>query len=231
MTDIDIRRQLEIIKPWEHKYQITIIGAGATGSRIFMELLTLGFTNIHVYDFDHVEAHNLANQAYLAQHVGELKVDALASLAELKTGAKNPPDMVFKPLRIPHAEASIKGYVFLLTDTMASRKEIYEACLKDNPEVFGVIETRMASTHGNVFSFDPNHPIRAANWVNTLSDDSDAGLELSPCGTPISVGVTACGIATYAVWQLIHLLTSEDLSVEKTELFFKPFLTCTQEKL
>ncbi len=231
MSQIDNSRSAEIIKAWEHKAQITLIGAGATGSKIFMQLVALGFTNIHVYDFDTIEPHNLANQAFVAKHVGMTKVAALSELYHEKTGSNPPESMHFGELRIPHDDARVKGFVFLLTDTMASRKDIFATCLKDNPEVYGVIETRMASTHGNVFSFDPNNMLESRKWEATLGDDSDEGLELSPCGLPISVGVTADLIAGYAVWQLIHMLTNDELGSPKIELFFKPFLTCTQEKI
>jgi len=45
--------------------RVDIIGAGATGSHVVMLLAILGFTNIHVWDFDRVEAHNLANQSFM----------------------------------------------------------------------------------------------------------------------------------------------------------------------
>jgi ThiF family len=219
---MDNSRQAPLLKPWEHKNtQIHIIGAGATGSKIFMALVSLGLTNITVYDFDNIESHNLANQAYMAHHIGIPKVDALRDLYSMKTGEEPPPEMKFINARIPHADHALSGIVFLLTDSMASRKEIAKHLI-DNIDVEWVIETRMAATHGNVFSFDPCQ-LSGTKWLDTLTDDETT--EVSPCGLPISICMTADGIAAYAVWELVHVLSKDTCGAEQTNLFFKPYIT------
>jgi hypothetical protein len=114
----------------------------------------------------------------------------------------------------------MEGTVFLLTDTMASRKEIYKYCI--TPAVTCLIETRMASTHGNVFTVEPT---QFASWFDTLGEDGD--LELSPCGTPISVGMTASVIANIAVWQFIAHHTDPLGKVAQADIYLKPFIVVT----
>lgn len=219
---MDTTRQSPLLKPWEYKNQkIMIIGAGATGSKIFMGLISLGLTNITVCDFDVIEAHNLSNQAYMAKHIGMTKVSALHSLYVEKTGEEPPPEMKFINTRIPDKDVPLEGIVFLLTDTMASRKEIGSIIL-ESFSVEHVIETRMASTHGNVFSFDPAST-KGQAWFDTLTDDEST--EVSPCGLPISICMTADGIAAYAVWELVHVLTKDTCGSDVTNLFFKPYIT------
>ena len=222
---MDNSRQAPLLKPWEFKNtKITIIGAGATGSKIFMGLISLGLTNITVYDFDTIESHNLANQAYLNEHIGMTKVSALHSLYIAKTGEEPPPEMRFINARIPHPDCKLEGMVFLLTDSMSSRKEIAKHII-NNIDVEWVIETRMAATHGNIFSFDPCSEA-AGKWLKTLTDDEST--EVSPCGLPISICMTADGIAAYAVWEAVHVLTKDTCGAEQTNLFFKPYITQTR---
>lgn len=225
MTAISVSRHQEIFDPTHfRRYPITIIGAGATGSRVFMALVELGLTNITVFDFDHVEAHNLANQAYMSRHIDDLKVFALKDLYYQKTGAEAPPEMHFIPKAVPCNEP-LTGYVFLLTDTMASRREIMETAIKNNDEVYHVFETRMASTHGNVMHFNPHDPSALKAWKDTLIDD-DQG-EVSACGTPLSVGTTASVIANLAVWQFIHVLQDKGLDDARLDIFLKPLMLST----
>lgn len=226
---LDVSRHTPLIKPWEHDEKITLIGAGATGSRIFMALIELGFTNIDVIDFDQVELHNLANQAFVNEDIGKLKVTALRDRYIAKTGDQPPSTMRFIAGRMPIDNHELTGTVFLLTDTMASRREIFDSCLKDNYLVTRVIETRMASTYGNVFTFTPANDIQAEKWINTLISDDVA--ELSPCGTSISVGITASLIANYAVMNMVNAMTNPEAACERIDLFFRPYITVTQDVL
>lgn len=223
MADITIRRHQPIFDPANHNHDIHIIGCGATGSRIFMALVELGCTNIHCYDFDVVEDHNLANQAFLTKHVGMLKVDACADLYELKTGRKPPGTMTFHNVKLPDAKLEdMEGVVFLLTDTMSSRQEIYDHCIYGNPLIDCVVETRMASTHGNIFILNPQDDEMSKWWVGTLIDDGEA--ELSPCGQPMSVGTTASIIANMAVMQYMWFFADPLAGNKQTDIYLKPLL-------
>src|SRR5215813_5940026 len=87
MNNVDITRHVEVFSrdAFGNK-RIDVIGAGATGSRIVLSLAKLGLENIHVWDFDTVEGHNIANQAYGMGDIGKLKVDALHDLVKAQTG-------------------------------------------------------------------------------------------------------------------------------------------------
>lgn len=222
MAEITIRRHQSIFDPSKYNHNIHIIGCGATGSRVFVALVELGCMNIHCYDFDVIEDHNLANQAFMADQVGTSKVDACKELYKRKTGRDAPASLVFHNQKVPFEKMpSLDGYVFLLTDSMASRKEIYKSCIEHNLLIDGVIETRMASTHGNVLTFAPKDEEKAKAWFETLSDDETT--ELSPCGQPISVGTTASIIANLAVWQYMLLASNPEAAMKQIDLYLKPF--------
>lgn len=227
MSALSTIRHDEVFNAREHNQQITIIGAGATGSRLFAALVELGLSNITVIDFDQVEPHNLANQLFTSDDIGSLKVEALAKWACQKLGLRELPDTFrFINGRVPDPEIPVQGTVFLLTDTMSSRKQIFEEVLQFNPEIYRVIETRMASSYGNIFTFNPNDPEKAQAWVDTLTSDEET--EVSACGSSISVGTTASIIANLAAWQ--YMLRKKDPAGadDVVDIFLHPFCTSTR---
>ena len=220
---INTARHSSVINPLLHQHPIHIIGAGATGSRLFASLVELGFEDISVYDDDIVESHNLANQLFVMDDIDKLKVDGLDKWVHQKLGEGLKYGM-YIPERLPHKGIDLDGTVFLLTDTMSSRKEIFDSCLKDNLLVERVIETRMASSYGNIYSFDPNKT--GDQWLDTLIDDKDA--EKSSCGSSISVGATASIIANQAVWQFMLSLTDPEATDDIVDVFLQPFCMSTR---
>ena len=97
--------------------------------------------------------------------------------------------------------------VFLLTDTMSSRKEIFTKGVKFKPRTKLMIETRMGANGGRIHVINPCKLPEIKGWEATLYDDDVA--ETSSCGTAISVGPTAGIIAEMAVWQLIRAFAVE----------------------
>ena len=250
-TVINTMRHASVFNPAEHPFRIHIVGAGATGSRIFAALVELGMTNIHVYDPDVVEDHNLANQIYMANDTGHAKVKGCAEFYKRKLGVERTPEnMGFHSRRVTgeyiRNGGMQGGIVFLLTDTMDSRREIFDAlalrCVKSTQTVGGglaiiqapmlVIETRMGSTHGSVFTVNPFDQAAGKAWRSTLVDDTDTdNIELSPCGTTLSVGTTASLIANYAVWQMMQFFVDPVGMQPRVDLYFKPTLTITSSAI
>lgn len=243
MTEsINIMRHESIFDPKDYPYPVHIIGAGATGSRVFAALVELGITNISVYDDDIVEDHNLANQIYGAEDIGSSKVSGCAAFARHKLGIL-PEGMQFFQRRVTDGflrnDGVAGGIVFLLTDTMASRREIvaglHRRCSTPSLATSApllIIETRMASTHGSVFTINLFDEELYKQWRSTLIDDDDEdAIELSPCGTALSVGTTASLIANYAVWQMMQFFVDPVGLQPRVELFFKPTLTMTMSAI
>ena len=197
---IDFKRQLAIFDPslfTDDDCRIDVIGAGATGSYVVLQLAKLGITNIHVWDADCVEAHNLPNQLYGIEDIGKSKVDALKDIIKRLSGIEINVHKEF----VTKDTMGLGKVVFLLTDSMASRKEIYEWCLKYNPNTQLCVETRLAATNGRVYTFNPTDIVDQGNWESTLYTDATA--EKSECGTTIVMGASSSYIASMAVWQMI----------------------------
>ena len=224
---INTARHKDYFDPFKHRITpITIIGAGATGSRVFEALINLGLTDITVYDPDVIESHNLANQLYINDEVGIAKVSGLFNWEELNTGVARD-RKYFQQKRVEgNMKSEVKGIVFLLTDTMSSRKEIWENSLRFNSQVSLVIETRMSLTHGNVMMFNPQDAKESKQWVDTLIDDDAPTTDVSLCGTALTIGTTACIIANLAVNQMIHHMRGDDPD-PVIEVFLEPLFINT----
>ncbi len=221
---IDPMRHLEVFSP--HKFgdrRVDVIGAGATGSRIILSLAKLGIQNIHAWDFDHVEQHNIANQAFFSSHIGKSKLEAIN---ELVLQASGYPLTCHDTAVGKDTAESLGEVVFLLTDTMQSRRDIWEACLKYRPQTRLMIETRMGANTGRVYSVRPYMPNHVSGWESTLYDDAEAAV--SACGASTTVGATAEIISGLAVWQMLRWF--EDNSDIDNEVIFslQPTMTLSR---
>lgn len=177
--------------------RVDVIGVGASGSWLVLQLAKLGISNIHVWDFDTVAEHNLANQAFGPDDVGKPKVESLARLVKAQTGA------VITTHNEPyHGQQQLGEVVFLLTDTMKSRKEIWQRAIKYKPMIKLMIETRMDADNGRVYAINPINPDHIKGWEATLYDDPVA--DPSVCGARITIGSTAMALACYATWAFMR---------------------------
>ncbi|MDP1690151.1 MAG: ThiF family adenylyltransferase [bacterium] len=201
---VDPMRHLSVFKP--HAFgarRVDVVGCGATGSRIVLSLAKLGVEHIHAWDFDRVEEHNLANQVFGQGDVGQLKVEALAALVQKDTGVR----IQTHAERVDGSQP-LGDVVFLLTDTMFSRKEIWENGLKLKLRTRLLVETRMGVDNGRVYTLNPNLLGHIRAWEEAWYPDEEA--EVSACGSSVSVGPTAEIIAGLAVWQMIRWFTVEE---------------------
>ena len=71
------QRQAELV-PADRLAQVacTVIGVGAIGRQVAIQLASLGATQIQLIDHDVVEPTNVTTQGYFAEQVGQTKVDA-----------------------------------------------------------------------------------------------------------------------------------------------------------
>ena len=55
---------------------VTVIGVGAIGRQVALQLAAIGVRRLQLIDFDHVEATNVTTQGYRAADIGQSKVSA-----------------------------------------------------------------------------------------------------------------------------------------------------------
>jgi len=73
-------RQQELV-PHDRLSEVTVsvIGVGAIGRQVALQLAAIGTPHIQIVDFDHVDVTNVATQGYLASDVDQPKVVATAA--------------------------------------------------------------------------------------------------------------------------------------------------------
>lgn len=214
---MDFWRQRDLFSPDDFgEKQVHIVGAGATGSFVAFLLAKMGVTNIHVWDFDIIEDHNLPNQMYRIDDIGKPKVEALGEVIEAFTGIKITPhnEVVTK-------DTELNGIVFLLVDSMEVRKEIWDGAIKYNLGIELMVETRLAISTGMIYSINPCLPDEIAFWESNWYPDKEA--EESACSNR-AISPTVSLIASYAVWKLLKFHRGEDINKELVVSMQPPIL-------
>lgn len=216
-------KHLEVFSPIKFgNTRVDVIGAGATGSNVVLMLAKLGVQNIHVWDFDKVEEHNIANQMFGPKHIGMPKVEAIAEVVEYMTGAT----ITIHNEALKGGEKNLGEVVFLLTDTMKSRKDIGKNCVFMNMKTRLMIETRMGVEFGEIFTTNPNNIMEFNSWEKTLFDESEIVQTTTACGGTTTVGSTATWIASYAIWQFLNWFNGSEIENSIT-VSMKPVFTQT----
>lgn len=203
---MDLSRHIEVFSPDAVKHPIHIIGVGATGSFVAMELARMGCPVLNIYDFDDVEIHNIPNQYYDTGDLGKLKAEALAD--KLKAINPNIVVNVYTSAVLPvHDDEhngidEMSGYVFLLVDSMKIRKELWMAA-KENKNIVHCWESRLGSDQARVYSLDMTVKDFSKYEADFYEDDN---AEMSACGTSITVLPIVLQTASLMIVQFIELV-------------------------
>ena len=208
----DFSRQVNIFKPEEFKTPIHIIGVGATGSWIALSLAKMGIENLFIYDFDEVGMHNLPNQCFTLRDINNNKAKSMRNLINLFTGYK----IKARDVKVEGGDV-LQGIVFVLTDTMKSRQEIYYKSIKNNPNIDLMIETRMDLRGGRIYVIDPKNREQTKLYEETLYGDNES--EVSACGVSQTVLPSALGITSHAIWKFLNFVNDEEI-INETILDF-----------
>jgi len=123
---------------------VTIIGAGATGSFSALGLAKMGVGNITVFDEDGVSEHNLPNQFYRHQDINQFKVDALKEIIHNFSEATVRTNVMF------YEKEKLSELVIVCTDSLDSRKRVWEQFLKQ-PQTKYYIDSRMGGEMAHLF--------------------------------------------------------------------------------
>lgn len=125
MADSDNRfsRQADLV-PQDRLREllVTVIGVGAIGRQVALQLAAIGVTRLQLIDFDQVEATNVTTQGYLASDVGQPKVEATrVALLRIEPAAEVVPVMDRYRPTLP-----IGAAVFCCVDSISARAAIWK---------------------------------------------------------------------------------------------------------
>lgn len=196
-----------------HKYhdkEIIVVGQGAIGSRVSENLVCAGLTNLTLVDFDIVEDHNIANQLFTRDAIGQKKTEAMYYWVYHKCGKDTADKINFLDKKLDsdsQPDVDDASIIISCVDTFDARRMLMGLAKDVWADMF--VEGGMATGHGSVFMVDPSNPSAVRDWESTLGDDDDPSYEVSACGTGLSVGVTATMIAAVMSWNVMNYLKTE----------------------
>jgi sulfur carrier protein ThiS adenylyltransferase len=133
-TDLSDRysRQQDLV-PMERlsRCKATVIGVGAIGRQVALQLAAMGIPWLQLIDFDSVEASNLASQGYLQDDLGRPKVQATGDLChQINHGLE-----VHEVAERFRRSSRLGDVIFSCVDKIDVRRLIWDA-VKDKADFF-----------------------------------------------------------------------------------------------
>lgn len=202
---MNLSKSYEFLKPDMVTERIHIIGCGAVGSTLAENLARFGLTKMTLYDFDRVEAKNIANQMFVEGDIGKLKVEALAE----KVLAINP--IAAQDLKVNSngwtPTTRLAGYVFLCVDSIELRKQIAMVCAS-NPLVKAMYDFRIGLETAQHYATDrqSDNLTKFLSTMDFTSAEAKESVPLSACNEVLSVCPTIRTIVAAGVSNFVNFV-------------------------
>ncbi|MFA5866248.1 MAG: ThiF family adenylyltransferase [Phycisphaerae bacterium] len=187
-------RQKDIVPPEKlARCKPTIVGVGAIGRQVALQLAAMGVPCLQLLDFDTVEIHNLASQGYLEESLSTLKVNATAQDCWRINGQV---DIVRVPERFKRS-TKVGNVVFCAVDKIETRKLLWDS-VKDQVECW--VDGRMSAEVLRVLT--ACDPVSRKHYPTTLFSAEEAHQGTCTAKTTIYCANIAAGlmIAQFAKW-------------------------------
>lgn len=200
---MNLNKHFEFFNPIEVVDEIHIIGCGAIGSTIAEMLTRLGFTKLHLYDFDTVSDHNITNQMFRMKDIGKLKTDALTEILHDIN-----PDLQITAHSRWDEYTRLTGIVFIAVDSIEIRKAIVQT-YKYSKEIRFITDCRMRLTDAQCYAADWSNEKEINAFQNSMdftSEEAKAATPVSACGTTLSVTPTVRAIVALCCSNVINFL-------------------------
>ncbi len=123
MTDRFLRQQELVPLERLQSLSVTVIGVGAIGRQVALQLAALGARHIQLIDPDRVEPTNITTQGYFHEDLGSLKVDATAGLL-WRIDPQLHVETIADRYRSRHETGSV---VFCCVDSITARAAIWRS--------------------------------------------------------------------------------------------------------
>lgn len=203
MECMDRSKILEFFDATEYNYAYHIIGCGAIGSHVCEELARIGVPEVHLYDFDTVNAHNITNQMFKFEDIGDTKVHACAMAMK----AINPDIKIHGHLKGLQEPYVVNGICILCVDDIDLRRKIVKANYY-NPYCKAFLDFRMRLTDAQHYFAAGDSTFEKDTLLATMDfshEEAHAATPQSACGVELSVvytvkAITAFGIANMVKW-------------------------------
>jgi molybdopterin/thiamine biosynthesis adenylyltransferase len=172
LHDRDIR-QRELVPPERlASCHAAVIGVGAIGRQVALQLAAVGVTFLVLYDHDTVAVENLAAQGYRPDQLGQNKADATALDCQRINPMAHTVPMGERFRRSTASQITVGEsslVVFSCVDSITTRKLIWEA-VRVQAALF--LDGRMSSEVIRVLAVE--HPATDGTYATTLFDAGQA---------------------------------------------------------
>lgn len=205
---LDLSKSYDFFQPDKDTAMIHIVGCGSVGSTIAENLSRCGIKRITLWDFDHVEPHNVANQMFRQQDIGKLKVEALKDiLLDIN------PDMEIKLKPEGWNGETLSGYIFLAVDNIELRKQIVEKIF-NNIYVKAVFDFRTLLESAQHYAARWDDLEMKQNLLNSMQFSHEEAMEETPvsaCGVTLGVATVVRIISALGVNNYINFVKEEGI--------------------
>lgn len=202
---MNLTKSIEYFDPVNIKGKCHIIGCGSVGSTVAALLARLGVTKFVLYDFDRVEAHNLANQMFIHKDIKTEKVDAVKRIiTEINPDA----EPTIEICRDGYNDQKLNGYVFLCVDNIDLRREI---CQKNrmNRMIKAVFDFRTRLEDAQHYAANWADMKQVDNLIKTMDfshDEAHAATPVTACGTELGVAPTVWVVSSLGVCNFMNFI-------------------------
>lgn len=202
---MDLTKSIEYFDPVNVRGKCHIIGCGSVGSTLAENLARLGVTDFVLYDFDTVEAHNLANQMFVQDDIKTPKVEAVKKIiCSINPEAESTIEVRGEG----YTDQRLNGYVFLAVDNIDLRREICEKN-KMNRAIKAVFDFRTRLEDAQHYAANWGDMKQIDNLIKSMAFSHDEAHEATPvtaCGTELGVAPTVRVICALGVANFMNLI-------------------------
>ncbi len=167
---------------------VTIIGVGAIGRQVALQLASIGVSCLQLIDFDSVELTNVTTQGYRPDEIGQPKVEATQQEIQ-RIDPSIEVDSILDRFRPKHAVGEV---VFACVDNITTRAAIWR-CLKRRIRL--LVDSRMSGETIRLVTADPSHHLRY--YESTLFAQGEAHAGACTSKSTIYTASIAAGLATH----------------------------------
>ena len=207
---MDLSKSYDFFQPDVLDGRLHIIGCGSVGSTLAELLVRNGVTKLTLWDFDHVEPHNISNQMFRHADIGKLKVEALRDLL-IAINPEAEYDIEIQPKG--WTGKLLSGYLFLCVDNIDLRREIVEKHM-DSPYVKAVFDFRTLLESAQHYAADWENYRQKQNLLKSMQFSHEEAKEETPvsaCGVTLGVVTTVRSICELGVNNFINFVKGNGL--------------------
>ena len=196
MSDERYSRQSDLVpKKKLDECSITVIGVGAIGRQVAIQLAAMGASKIQLIDHDHVEESNIASQGYYEADLGNPKVIATGNIC----AAINKDLQIQQVFNRYRRTEQVGNIVFCCVDKIETRRMIWEQ-IGAQTDLF--VDGRMSGEVLRIINATADDPRSVGYYPSTLFAAADAHAGQCTAKSTIYCANIAAGmmVAKFATW-------------------------------